>query len=288
MSQISELIDGLPSLRDTVENYELMAKKALGQNFLLDRNITDKIVRLSLNTQGKEDFSSEFVFEVGPGPGGLTRSILAQNPQKLTVIEMDNRCIAIMNDLKKLVGDKLEIINGDALKEDLSIKEQSPRHVISNLPYNISVPLLLNWLKNIEKFSSLTLMFQKEVADRITAPTCCKDYGRISILAQLLCKIDRLFDINPNCFVPAPKIWSSVLLFQPLNNGISSEEIAKIEKLTTMAFGQRRKMVRQSLKSIPEIENKFAQLGIPTTVRAEEITPLQYLALANLITPNFI
>ncbi len=283
MSQISELIDSLPSLRDTVENYDLMAKKALGQNFLLDRNITDKIIRLSLNAQGKNDFSSEFVFEVGPGPGGLTRSILSQNPQKLTVVEMDNRCIAIMNDIKKLVGDKLEIINGDALKEDLSTKEQSPRHIISNLPYNISVPLLLIWLKNIEKFSSLTLMFQKEVADRITAPTCCKDYGRISILAQLLCKIDRLFDINPNCFVPAPKIWSSVLLFQPLNSHISAAEIAKIEKLTTMAFGQRRKMVRQSLKSILGIEEKFQQLGIPTTVRAEEITPQQYLALANLI-----
>lgn len=283
MSQISELIDNLPSLHDTVENYDLMAKKALGQNFLLDRNITDKIIRLSLNAQGKEDFNSEFVFEVGPGPGGLTRSILAQNPQKLTVIEMDNRCIAIMNELKKKVGDKLEIINGDALKEDLSTKEQAPRHIISNLPYNISVPLLLSWLKNIEHFSSLTLMFQKEVADRITAPTCCKDYGRISILAQLLCKVDRLFDINPNCFVPAPKIWSSVLLFQPMHNGISLEEIAKIEKLTTMAFGQRRKMVRQSLKSISGIEEKFQKLGIPTTVRAEEITPLQYLALANLI-----
>lgn len=283
MTELKERIDSLPSLRETVESHDLMAKKALGQNFLLDRNITDKIIRMSLDRQGKNDFSSEYTFEVGPGPGGLTRSILSNNPEKLTVIEMDNRCIAIMKELQSISDNKLEIINGDALKEDLSKKEGSVKNVISNLPYNISVPLLISWLKSIESFSSLTLMFQKEVADRILAQPNCKDYGRISILTQLLCHVERLFDINPQCFVPAPKIWSTVLLFQPLHSGIDSQIIEKIEKLTSTAFGQRRKMIRQSLKSIPNIEEKCQKLGIETTLRAEQLTPIQYLELAKNI-----
>lgn len=283
MEEIEAIIDSLPSLRDTVEDHGLMAKKALGQNFLLDRNITDKIIRLSLNAQNKADFSGANVFEVGPGPGGLTRSVLRQNPDKLTVIEMDDRCIAIMQEIKNKVGNRLEIINGDALKQDLPALEKTPRHIVSNLPYNISVPLLMGWLKEIENFESLTLMFQKEVADRITATIGSKDYGRISILSQLLCKVERLFDINPNCFVPAPKIWSSVLLFTPLHSNISAKQIANIEKLTALAFGQRRKMIRQSLKSIPDFEGKCEKVGIPTTYRAEQITPQQFLALADLL-----
>ena len=276
------LPDSLPSLRETVESHGLMAKKALGQNFLLDRNITDKIIRLSLDKQNKKDFSGEYVFEVGPGPGGLTRAVLEANPQKLTVVEMDERCIEIMNDLKKIVGERLEIINGDAMKINFAEKGSAPRNIVSNLPYNISVPLLTGWLKQIENFSSLTLMFQKEVADRICAPTNCKDYGRISVLSQLQCRIERLFELNPNCFVPAPKIWSTVLLFQPLHSNISQEEITKIEKITALAFGQRRKMVRQSLKSLPGIKEKLQRLQIPETFRAEQLTPVQYLLLAKL------
>lgn len=277
------LPDSLPSLRETVESHGLMAKKALGQNFLLDRNITDKIIRLSLEKQNKKDFSGEYVFEVGPGPGGLTRAVLEADPQKLTVVEMDERCIEIMNDLKKIVGERLEIINGDAMKINFAEKGSAPRNIVSNLPYNISVPLLTGWLKQIENFSSLTLMFQKEVADRICAPTNCKDYGRISVLSQLQCRIERLFELNPNCFVPAPKIWSTVLLFQPLHSNISQEEITKIEKITALAFGQRRKMIRQSLKSLPGIKEKLQQLQIPETFRAEQLTPAQYLQLAKLL-----
>lgn len=276
------LPDSLPSLRETVESHGLMAKKALGQNFLLDRNITDKIIRLSLEKQNKKDFSGEYVFEVGPGPGGLTRAVLEADPQKLTVVEMDERCIEIMNDLKKIVGERLEIINGDAMKINFAEKGSAPRNIVSNLPYNISVPLLTGWLKQIENFSSLTLMFQKEVADRICAPTNCKDYGRISVLSQLQCRIERLFELNPNCFVPAPKIWSTVLLFQPLHSNISQEEITKIEKITALAFGQRRKMIRQSLKSLPGIKEKLQQLQIPEIFRAEQLTPAQYLQLAKL------
>lgn len=279
---LPEIIDSLPSLRLIVESHGLLAKKALGQNFLLDRNITDKIIKTSLEKQGKRDFGGEYVFEIGPGPGGLTRSVLRQNPQQLTVVEMDERCIEIMNEIREKTGDCLEIINGDAMQIDFSRFKGTPKNIVSNLPYNISVPLLVGWLKQIKNYDSLTLMFQKEVADRITAPIKTKDYGRISILSQLLCKIDRLFDINPECFVPAPKIFSTVVLFRPLEREISLATIERIEKITSLAFGQRRKMIRQSLKSLAGIEEKCAALNIPMTARAEEITPEQYLRLAML------
>lgn len=283
MTELQALIDSLPSLRETVETSGLMAKKALGQNFLLDRNITDKIIRLSLEKQNLPDFRNAEVFEIGPGPGGLTRSILYAAPRNLTVVEMDDRCIAIMEELKTLAPERLHIINGDALQTDFGKMGSEPRHIVSNLPYNISVPLLTGWLKQIKNFASLTLMFQKEVADRITAGPGNKNYGRISVFTQLLCRIDRLFDLNPNCFVPAPKIWSTVLLLRPLPEEINPEILKNIEKLTALAFGQRRKMIRQSLKSIPQLEQKLATLEIPTTFRAEQITPRQYLDLAKLI-----
>lgn len=280
MTATAEKIAQLPSLRLTVEAHGLMAKKALGQNFLLDQNVTDKIVRSSLERQGLKNFHSAYVFEVGPGPGGLTRAIAAAEPEKLTVIEMDERCLAIMEEIRGKTGDMVEVISGDALKIDIGALPGSPKHILSNLPYNISVPLLTRWLYKIKDFASLTLMFQKEVADRIMAPTGVKDYGRLSVLAQLQCRIERLSDLNPNCFVPAPKIWSSVLLFRPADNPLTVETIAKIEKLTAAAFGQRRKMVRQSLKAIPELEAKCAAAGIALTDRPEQITPAQFLKLA--------
>lgn len=270
----------LPSLREVVEQYGLMAKKSLGQNFLLDRNITDKIVRLSLDAQHKTDFCNAVVYEIGPGPGGLTRAILKAEPKCLTVIEMDSRCIQIMRDIQKVVGASLQIIEGDALKYDFAADNCEERHIISNLPYNISVPLLTMWLKNMSAFRSLTLMFQKEVAERITAKPDCKAYGRISVLAQLVCTIKTLMNLNPNCFTPAPKIWSSVLLFLPQENIPEAELLQKVEKLTELAFGQRRKMIRQSLKSIAGIEQILADLNISGTVRAENLTPQQYLLIA--------
>lgn len=273
----------LPSLRETVERYQLLAKKSLGQNFLLDMNITDKIIRESLNLQGLNDFSESLVFEVGPGPGGLTRAILKASPKVLTVIEMDSRCIKIMQEIKEVVGEQLQIIEGDALNFDFKQKSKLPIHIVSNLPYNISVPLLIGWLKNISRFSSLTLMFQKEVAERICAGINNKNYGRIAVLAQLTCRINRLFDLNPNCFVPAPKIWSSVLLFRPKAEAIAPEVLARVEKITELAFGQRRKMIRQSLKSLPELEKICAELNIETTLRAENLTPEQYLAIAQMM-----
>lgn len=280
MSELSQIISTLPSLRLTVDAHGLMAKKALGQNFLLDSNITDKIIRSSLDAQNKKSFSDDHVYEIGPGPGGLTRSILKANPRKLTVIEMDERCINIMEEIRDKTGNVLEIVNDDALRFDFTQQEKYPKQIVSNLPYNISVPLLTGWLKNIKEYSALTLMFQKEVADRITAQLRTKDYGRISILAQLQCKITRLFDLNPECFVPAPKIWSTVLLFEPQPNPLTLTQIKKLESLTTQAFAQRRKMIRQSLKSISDLEQKCATVGISLTSRPEEISPQQFLELS--------
>lgn len=277
------MINKLPSLRDTVEQYGLMAKKSLGQNFLLDMNITDKIIRCSLEAQSKADFQNENVYEIGPGPGGLTRAILKANPQKLTVIEMDSRCIEIMHDIKKIVGEQLQIVEGDALQYDFTADRSAVKNIVSNLPYNISVPLLLNWLKNMQNFASLTLMFQKEVAERITAEPNNKTYGRISVMAQLTCKIKTLFNLNPNCFVPAPKIWSTVLLFEPLATIPPADILQKVEKLTEAAFNQRRKMLRQSLKSVANLQQICEQANIDTTARAENLSPQQYLKLAELI-----
>lgn len=272
----------LPSLRETVAFYGLMANKALGQNFLLDSDITEKIVSLSLNRQNLKDFGNFNMIEVGPGPGGLTRAVLGQNPRSLTVVEMDSRCIRIMEDLKNETNCPMTIVNGDALFFDAAEKTPAPRQIISNLPYNVSVPLLMKWLPQISQYSALTLMFQKEVAERITAPTCCKNYGRVSVIAQLTCSIEKLMDLSPECFTPAPKIWSSVLLFRPLAAPISAEETVRLEKITALAFGQRRKMLRQSLKSLPDIAAKLERLQIPPTARAEELTPQQFLELSRL------
>ena len=268
------------SLREVVEKHDLMAKKSLGQNFLLNQNIPDKIIRMSLENQKLVDFSSCDVFEIGPGPGGLTRAILSQDPKKLTVVEMDERCIKIMQELKDESNANIDIINKDALQIDFANFDGQNKQIVSNLPYNISVPLLVGWLKKMKHYQGLTLMFQKEVAQRITASIKTKDYGRISVLAQLSSKIDKLFDINPECFVPAPKIWSTVLLFQPLNTPLDEEILQKVEIITEKAFGQRRKMIRQSLKSFSNIENACKLAEVEMTMRAEEISPMQYYIIA--------
>ena len=268
------------SLKETVQKYGLLAKKSLGQNFLLDMNITQKIVRMSLSAQKKEDFSNDNLIEVGPGPGGLTRAVLENSPKSLTVIEMDDRCIEIMQELKEDTSIPFSIIAGDALKQDYTILAPCPRDIISNLPYNISVPLLTGWLRNAFEYESLTLMFQKEVADRILADAGEKAYGRISVLSQLTCKVVRLFDINPESFVPAPKIWSTVLLFLPFEKQPSKDELSLVENLTEVAFGQRRKMIRQSMKKIPNLADVLQKLEISGEKRAENLSPEQYLQIA--------
>lgn len=275
------MVQELLSTKEFVEKYDLMAKKALGQNFLLDSNITDKIVRLSLKAQGRDSFVGDVVVEIGPGPGGLTQAVLKQNPKQMTVIEMDERCLNILEEIRNFYS-QLDIVNGDALKFDWHKKKSDVGkfHIVSNLPYNISVVLLTEWLKQIENFKSLTLMFQKEVADRILACNSTKDYGRLSVISQLQCEVVRLFDLPPTCFVPAPKIWSSVLLFLPKKETLDKEIINRIEMLTGLAFSQRRKMIRQSLKGVPHILEHLESLGLESTLRAENLTPASYLDIA--------
>ena len=271
----------LLTTKEFVEKYGLMAKKSLGQNFLLDSNITDKIVRCSLQAQKLSDFSQEAVIEVGPGPGGLTQAVLRQNPQKMIAIEMDERCLQILAEINNIYP-QLEIVAGDALKFDWksAMKQNGKIHILSNLPYNISVVLLTKWLGQIDCFKSMTLMFQKEVGDRISAEPGTKDYGRISVISQLQCKVVKLFDLPPTCFVPAPKIWSSVLLFLPQENIVEPELLTKVEMLTGLAFGQRRKMIRQSLKSVEHISKYLEELAIEPTLRAEDLTPNDFLNIA--------
>ena len=271
------------TLYQTVQEYGLMAKKSLGQNFLLDQNVTDKIVSLSLGCQGLNDLSQTTVLEVGPGPGGLTRAILKKNPKVFHLIEKDERFVQIMEDLKTQTNAPMNIFSCDALHFDIQSLKAQNLQIFSNLPYNISVPLLMMWLKNLKPISAMTLMFQKEVADRIMAPIKTKDYGRISVISQLLCDIQRLWTLSPSYFTPAPKVSSSVLLLRPLKIRPSNEEIQKVEKLTALAFSGRRKMIRQSLKSISNIDQICEKLHIPTTLRAEEIEPSSYLEIAKLL-----
>ena len=272
------------STKEFVEKYDLMAKKALGQNFLLDSNIVDKIMRLSLKEQGLENLIGEKVIEIGPGPGGLTQAILRCEPSELKVIEMDDRCLNILAEIKECYPN-LSIVNGDALKFSWkeNFDDNGKCHIVSNLPYNISVVLLCNWLLDIQRHSSLTLMFQKEVADRILSDVGSKDYGRISILAQLQCEVIRLFDLSPTCFVPQPKIWSSVLLFKPREEVVDRDVLCKVEYLTGLAFSKRRKMIRQSLKGVPSILEHLDSLGIEPTLRAEDLSPWDYLNIAKRI-----
>ncbi|MBQ7659216.1 MAG: 16S rRNA (adenine(1518)-N(6)/adenine(1519)-N(6))-dimethyltransferase RsmA [Alphaproteobacteria bacterium] len=271
------------TLKQTLETYGITPKKSLGQNFLLDQNITDKIIRLSLEKQQIDDLRGENVLEVGSGPGGLTRAILKCCPKSLTVVEADEHCIDILSDLSRQANFKIHTINQDALLLDLADLNAQNLQIVSNLPYNISVPLLTKWLKNLEHIRAMTLMFQKEVADRICAPIKTKDYGRLSVLAQVNCNIQKLMSLKPECFVPAPKVFSTVLLFEPLKTRPPEQISEKLEKLTALAFSGRRKMIRQSLKQIPDLEKICTDLNISLTARAEEITPKQYLQMAQFL-----
>jgi len=280
---IVEAINSLPSLRTIVDAYGLLAKKSLGQNFLLDSNITDKIVRYTLQKQNLDSFYGAHLFEVGSGPMGLTRSCLKSDPNKMTIIELDERCIKIAQDIQSKIPNKLEIINQDALKYDFSFPENMPKHILSNLPYNISVPLFTKWLFEIKSYQSLTLMFQKEVADRIEASIRTKEYGRLSVLSQLQCNITRLFNLPPEAFTPAPKVWSSVLLFTPRNDALDIKNIKQLEKITAIAFAKRRKMLRQIFKSIPNFDKICEICEILPTMRPEELSPKQFLNLSKHI-----
>lgn len=272
--------DTLPPLRDVIAAHDLRADKKLGQNFILDQNITDKIAA----TAG--DLSDHVVFEIGPGPGGLTRSLLKTEAKQVIAIERDPRAISALKDLEKAAEGRLTIIEGDALETDLlSLASTGSRSIVANLPYNIATPLLIGWLKQIRThdnaFSSMTLMFQREVAGRLTAEKSSKAYGRLSVMAQWLCDVRRCFDLQPAAFVPAPKVTSSIVQLTPRDLQAGAPSFDNMEALVAAAFNQRRKMIRSSLKSYKDILDETA---LDQKLRAEQLSIKDYITLAQALS----
>ena len=264
----------LPSIKSVIDQYDLSPKKNLGQNFLLDQNITNKIVQASGLKPGDN------VLEIGPGPGGLTRSILASNPNKLTVIEQDSRCIAALNDLKEIYP-QLEIINADALKIKEADIVSGKTKIIANLPYNIGTVLLCKWLDNIELWQGFTLMFQKEVADRIKAVPSTKDYGRLSVICQMLCDIKPHFELEPHLFYPPPKVTSAVISLYPKAVQLPAQVVKSAQLICRILFNQRRKMLRSTLKQVHQDLNGLVENSdIDLTQRPEELSIQQFVQLA--------
>ncbi len=268
----------LPPLREVIRLHELRAEKALGQNFLLDQNLTDKIARLAGDLQGKT------AIEIGPGPGGLTRSLLRSEARQVIAVEFDKRAVAALQDLVVAAQGRLTLLQDDALRCDLVAAAPAPRAIVANLPYNISTVLLVNWLEMIREdasvFSSMTLMFQKEVADRILALPGSKTYGRLSVIAQWLCNVKRVMELPPSAFTPPPKIDSTVVHFVPRDSLTNWPRFATVEKILAAAFQQRRKMIRSSMK---EYSAAMEATGLEQTLRAEDVTVEQYLNLARAV-----
>lgn len=263
-------------MRDIIKHYDLQAKKSLGQNFLFDLNLTAKIVRYA------GDISKGTVFEIGPGPGALTRAIVASNAKEIIAIDPDTRCLHALEDyLLPSAGGRLQLIEGDALKLNLHEMGEKPRKIIANLPYNVGTPLLFSWLEHIEKFAGFTLMFQKEVVDRIIAKPKNKLYGRLSVMTQSICYTEKCFDIPPTAFFPPPKVTSSVVSIIPRKEPLLQSSYKALEQVTKAAFGQRRKVLRSSLKSLfKQPVETLQQLGINDGARAEELTIEQFCILA--------
>lgn len=266
------MTDSLPSLKEVIDRFDLAPKKSLGQHFLLNPSVLEKIV----NAAG--DLSNTTVIEVGPGPGGLSRVIAQKGCQHFYLIEKDSRAIEALG-LLKAYGTPLSILEEDALKVDAHLLGNTPRKLISNLPYNVSVPLLLDWLHHISNFEMLVLMFQKEVALRLVAKPSTSDYGRISVITQLVADVELLFDLPPGAFSPPPKVVSSIVRLKPKKE-IPILDFNLFEKLTAAAFGQRRKMLRSSLKQVMKNpEEILTQAEISPTARAEELSPQDFLKL---------
>lgn len=274
--------DGLPPLREVAERHGLMAQKALGQNFLFDLNLTGRIARAAGPLEGRT------VVEIGPGPGGLTRALLANGAGRVIAIERDRRCMPALAEIAAHYPGRLEVVDGDALAVDLSgLLGGGEARIVANLPYNIGTPLLVGWLSGEPWppwWSSLTLMFQREVAERIVAtPEQRAAYGRLAVLANWRCETKILFDVPRTAFVPQPKITSSIVQLVPRRQPEPCDR-RLLERVTLAAFGQRRKMLRQSLKAvIAEPTAMIEAAGLSPTMRAEEVPVSGFVALANAL-----
>lgn len=269
----------LPSTSEFIKRYKLDAKKSLGQNFILDKNFTDKIVKSAGN------INDELILEVGPGPGSLTRSILDGNIKQLVVIEKDQRCLQILQEIKEFYNNKLAIIEADALEiDELKVFKNQKFKIIANLPYNISTALIIKWLKIAQNISSMTLMVQKEVAQKITAQVGDKNYGRLSVIINYLCDSKINFIVNNSVFKPQPKVTSAIIQITPRVSEVDIDEFRKLEKVTATAFSQRRKMIKKSLQTITKNPVEVLEkLEINPTLRPEQLSVADFLRLAHEI-----
>lgn len=275
-------IDDLPPLREVIKSHGLSAKKSLGQNFLLDLNLTAKIARQA------GDLTTSDVLEIGPGPGGLTRALLHEGARKVLAVEKDARCLPALADIAAHYPGRLEVINEDALAIDVASRLTPPIRVVANLPYNVGTELLVRWLTP-EKWppfwDSLTLMFQREVAERIVAAPGSKAYGRLSILTQWRAEAKIVMDLRPEAFTPPPKVSSAVVHIKRRDQMLFEADEKRLTRIVALAFQQRRKMLRASLKSLsPEIEDVLQSVGIAPTERAENVSIEAFCALTRALT----
>ena len=268
----------LASLAETIARHGLSARKSLGQHFLLDANLCAKVARAAA------PLDAFTVLEIGPGPGGLTRALLAAGAKRVVAIERDGRCVAALQELARAWPERLEIIAGDALKIDAAQHLDGPVKIVANLPYNIGTALLLGWLAAPERFASLTLMFQKEVAARLTAAPGSANYGRLSVITQWLCETRRLFDIGAKAFTPPPKVTSAMVQLIPRAAPLFPAERAALERVTAAAFGQRRKMMRAAMKGlVADPETFLSDNGVDPRGRAETLDIADFCALARAL-----
>lgn len=264
-------------------NTPIRADKSFGQHFLHEAGVIDKIMRFAAPLDGRH------VIEIGPGPGALTRALLKSDAASITAVEIDPRMLPGLEALADSAGGRLSVQHGDALTLDVTSLCPAPRAIVANLPYNVATPLLIGWLDAIHKsnghaFERLTLMFQKEVAERIAAAPDTRDYGRLAVMAQWLCKVEYGFDISPGCFTPPPKVTSAVLRLTPYPAPLFPARKDTLEKLLAAGFNQRRKMLRSALKSyLPGAESLLTTAGIDPTRRAETLSVAEWCLLARLI-----
>ncbi|MCE2510182.1 MAG: 16S rRNA (adenine(1518)-N(6)/adenine(1519)-N(6))-dimethyltransferase RsmA [Alphaproteobacteria bacterium] len=270
--------DARPPLRDVIRRHGLGAERRLGQHFLLDRNLTNKIAGAATGLDAAS------VIEIGPGPGGLTRALLDAGAREVVAVELDSRCVPALEELAGESGGRLRVIEGDALTMDLAELAPPPWRIVANLPYNVATPLLLKWLYAADQVEEMVLTFQKEVAARLTAKPRSKAYGRLSVIAQRQMEVTHLFDIGPKAFVPPPKVSSTVLRLRPRPQPLTPDALAWLARTTRAAFGQRRKMLRASLQSLGvETEALIREAGVPPTARAEELTVEAFCTLARTL-----
>jgi len=274
-------MEKLPPLKDVISRHQLRAKKSLGQNFLLDLNLTSKIARYAGNL---DQFD---ILEIGPGPGGLTRSLLHEGARKVVAIEKDNRCIEALAEIQATFPGRLKLLQGDALSTNASEHLADPVRIIANLPYNIGTELLVRWLtsKTWPSFwQSMTLMFQKEVANRIVASPGSRAYGRLSVMSQWRCDTKIAFNVPATAFTPPPKVESTLVHFEALKEPKFPAEVEVLEFVVSKAFNQRRKMLRGALKGyFQNVEEALVSIGVLPTKRAEDITVQEYCAMSRIL-----